>query len=72
MVKRKYARPIMWRETINNFKIKQIKMTQDLKAIKPNAKSIPLTKIIHLASTHPIYVDNTDLVKLSKRKIKTI
>lgn len=58
-MKVKYIRKAIWQESLKNFKDKKVKMDADLKSMGINRK-IPLTRVIHLASTKPITIGNFD------------
>ena len=64
---RKYVRPKLWEETIKNFRAKKLNMDKDLKILGIKRR-VPLTRIIHIASTKPIYLDSDEIKKISRRK----
>ena len=70
-MKVKYVRKSLWEETLNNFKDKKVKMESDLKKMHIK-KRIPLTAVIHLASTRPISFDGmnwqSELKKLARKR----
>ena len=71
-MKVKYQRKALWSETLTNFKEKKIKMDMDLKNMGIRRK-VPLTAVIHLASTRPIsFGDNwkEEIRKMARRTKK--
>lgn len=70
MVKyKKYAMPI---EAWKNFKLKQEKMNDTIKAITGKNKNIPLTKVILATSKKPLWFENEEIVKLSRKNGRKI
>lgn len=68
-MKIKYQRKALWKETLINFKNKKIKIDSDLKNMGIKRK-VPLTAVIHLASTRPIsFGDNwkEEIRKMARR-----
>jgi len=62
----RYRKVSLWDQTMLNFKIKQQNINYDLKTLGIHRR-IPLTKVIHLASTQPIYLAPKELNNVSKR-----
>ena len=67
MVK-KYVFVRMWADSLKNFKIKKLKMDNDLKIMGIN-KKVPMTRLIHVTSSTPLDLNNAgvSLKQLTKR-----
>lgn len=63
----RYRKVSLWDSTMKNFKAKKQGIDKDL-ALMGIRKRVPLTTIVHLASTRPLMLGQPELVKLSKRR----
>lgn len=63
----RYRKVSLWDQTMLNFKSKQQNINHDLKTLGIRRR-IPLTKVIHLASTQPIFLAPQELNNVSKRR----
>ena len=63
----RYRKVSLWDISMANFKSKQNSINQDLKSLGVKRR-IPLTKVIHLCSSQPIFLAPNELNTVSKRR----
>ena len=64
---KKYVRIKVWEETAKNMRLKKTRIDEDLKNIGMKRR-MPMTRVYHLASLKPIFLDMEDIKRISRRK----
>jgi len=71
-MRKSYSQLRVERETADNFRKKAKKMNEELKKIGLKNKKITQIDILKMLSKRPIFLDNEELIGLTRGKIKKI